>query len=78
MIMYSIKIHGKGHGRGKFTGNVIHLMEITAGYKFEISPFEGYRHARGRNAKGDLIARNPFLLGCEITRKARVAKQGRK
>ena len=36
MIMYNIKIHGKGHGRGKFTGNVIHLMEITAAYKFEI------------------------------------------
>ena len=36
MIMYNIKIHGKGHGRGKFTGNVIHLMEITDACKFEI------------------------------------------
>ena len=36
MIMYNIEIHGKGHRRGKFTGNVIHLIGITAAYKFEI------------------------------------------
>jgi len=36
MIMYNIKIHGEVHGRGKFTGNIIHLMEMTAAYKCEI------------------------------------------
>ena len=36
MIMYNFKIRGKAHGRGKFTGNVIDLMEITAAYKFQI------------------------------------------